>query len=109
MALVAKCHAADHSAAVLTRRFASVIPTLIFAFPMRVSPSSLIEVRWRDERKWSSSTGSPLKIRSHWGEGMPVGAPWASLIQNLQPGISRLKIRRDLQVSRLLAFWDEFD
>jgi hypothetical protein len=51
IALAAKFHAADHSEAVLIRLFASEMPREIFAFPIRVSPSSLIEVRWREERK----------------------------------------------------------
>ena len=90
VALAARCQAEDHSAAVLTRLFASATPTLIFVLPTRVSPSSVIVVRCRDERKWSRSRISPLSIRSHWEEGIPSGAHREVLMRNLALEMSLL-------------------
>lgn len=90
VALAARRHADDHSAVVLTRLVASETPKLLFALPTRVSPSVLIAVGWRGERKWSKSRTSPPKIHSHCAEGIPGRARRESLTRDLNPSFRQV-------------------
>ena len=99
MALEAFLQAADHSAAVEMRHFGSVTPKVISASPKRPVLSSSATTWCNDEKTWLRSTASPLRMCSHWEEGIPEGDLGAILTKNFAFEMSRLYDCSNRQVS----------
>jgi hypothetical protein len=73
MAFAALLQEADHSAAEEIRFLGSETPKVISVSPKRPVLSSSGTVWWSDAKMWLRSMASPLRTRSHWDDGIPVG------------------------------------
>ena len=90
MAFDALRQADDHSEAVVTRFLLSETPNTISVSPRQPVLSSSGITWCKDAKTWLRSIASPLRIRSHWDEGIPAGEFGAILIKNLVFEISWL-------------------
>src|ERR1700678_861697 len=80
----------DHSAAVKILFFGSATPKVISVSPKRPFLSSSGITWWSDAKTWLRSIASPLRMRSHCEEGIPLGEFGTILTKNLAFEISRL-------------------